>query len=730
VRTSAFNRPKPGIQNPIAFLSLFFLLLSAAPARAQLWTSYAHPNDIRDITRVGSTLWMATTGGALRYDLDTGEFEQLTRRASGGPLSQLLVSSVFDPVSGLVFFGTEDLGVSQYDPIADRWERFEFLPDNRINNISALDGEVQIGTLAGFALRRSATRTDICNEIDRGCCGPDPNRCDFPSFDVRDWASPATDRLWAATAAGPAEFDGISWRARLHPALLDARTIEAEGGQVFAAASGSKQVFRWNAESLSWVEASDGLRAQGLGNGVRLVQSGNGLYLCCSYGLFQWNGTSWIGTGLEDREVRSVVAINRPDIDLACATRDGIFLRRLVGPTTEWVQKLADGPPQNIATQAVAGAPDGTLWIGTLGGVMGFPAGGSGNWLDLRNGRPDGLSRFDIFSIYAARDNKLWVGKCCCREAPNCPTQFIGTDDAVSPTLLAYDGWSMSEDGAGRLWVGSNFTGLTLLGADGTHLVDVPAAAGGLASPSVRALATRNNDVWIGHEERGLQILRHGGNPTNTAGYQWKTFTTGQVPDPAIAAIELRNRDAYVLTSTSLVQYTDEVRVRQWPLNFDGEPRRGSGLAIDRSGNRWVGTSAGVLLINTAGETSLLTTQNSDIIFDEIIDVDLDPKNGDILFATRIGVTRLTPGAGPKPGGETGLYVFPNPFRPDSGLRVKVGGGSADNAEVMDLTGRLIARFDPAVGWDGTGIDGTTVAPGLYLVVLDGNDPLRLAVLR
>ena len=59
-----------------------------------------------------------------------------------------------------------------------------------------------------------------------------------------------------------------------------------------------------------------------------------------------------------------------------------------------------------------------------------------------------------------------------------------------------------------------------------------------------------------------------------------------------------------------------------------------------------------------------------------------------------------------------------------------MGGGTADNAEVMDLAGRVIARFDPAVGWDGTGTDGTTVAPGLYLVVLDGNDPLRLAVLR
>jgi len=726
--TPAFNRPEGFFAFPLMMLSLIVLLHPGSPALAQEWTSYAYPNDVRDITRVGSTLWMATTGGALRYDLDTETFEQLTRRASGGPLSQLLVSATFDPVSGLLFFGTEDLGVSQYDPVANRWERFEFLPDNRINGISALDGEVQIATQAGFAVRRSVNRTDICNEIDRGCCGPNPAQCDFPSFDVRDWASPATDRLWAATAAGPAEFDGTSWRARSHTGLMDARTIEAIDGQVFAAGPGTKQLFRWSAESSRWIDASSGLRTQGLGNAVRLVSTGGSLYLCCSYGLFRWASDAWVGTGLEDREVRSVVGVNRPDIDLAAATRDGIFLRRLLGPTTGWIQKLAVGPPQNIATQAVAGAPDGTLWIGTLGGVMALDP--EGEWRGVRNGGPDGLSRFDLFSIYAARDNKLWIGKCCCREIPNCPTQFVDTATEVSPALSAYDGWSMSEDGAGRFWIGSNSTGLALLGADGTHLVDVPPSSGGLTSPSVRALATRNNDVWIGHEGRGLQILRHGGNPTNTAGYQWKTFTAGQIPDPAITAIELRDRDAFVLTSSSLVQYTDEVRVRQWPLNFDGEPRRGSGLTIDRRGNRWVGTSAGVLLINPAGETSLLTTGNSDIISDEIIDVDLDPKSGDVLFATRIGVSRLKPGAGPKPGGGSGRFLFPNPFRPDGSLRVKVGGGTADNAEVMDLAGRPIARFDPAVGWDGTGQGGGTVAPGLYLIVLDGADPLRLAVLR
>ena len=102
--------------------------LLGGPAAADTWTTYAYPNDLRDITRVDQVLWMATTGGALKYDLATGQFEQITRKASGGPLSQLLTCVTWEDRDKLLFFGSADFGVSQYEPDADRWSRFEFVP--------------------------------------------------------------------------------------------------------------------------------------------------------------------------------------------------------------------------------------------------------------------------------------------------------------------------------------------------------------------------------------------------------------------------------------------------------------------------------------------------------------------------------------------------------------------------------------------------------------------------
>ena len=99
--------------------------LAVAPSRVQAddWTTYAHPNDLRDVTVAGGKLWLATTGGALSYDLAGGTFQQYPRRLAGGPVSQDLTSAAYDAVNGIVYFGSAAAGVSQYRPADDRRRR-------------------------------------------------------------------------------------------------------------------------------------------------------------------------------------------------------------------------------------------------------------------------------------------------------------------------------------------------------------------------------------------------------------------------------------------------------------------------------------------------------------------------------------------------------------------------------------------------------------------------------
>lgn len=694
-----------------------------SPAHADEWTTYAHPNDLKDVTAVGNTLWLATTGGALRFDIASGAFQQFPRRLAGGPVSQDLTSVCYDAVNGLVYFGSADAGVSQLTVADERWRRFDEVPNNEIRSVRSAAGELFVATAAGFSIRRSASRTDLCNDIDRACCGTEGEACDFPSFDVREFARVDTI-LWAVTAGGPAEQRGSLWLPHPDPAVLDARTVGGRDGQVYVATTAAQGVFHWNSGTASWAPAGGGLPAgQGLGDDVRLVSSGGELLLCAGPGLFRLEGGDWVSLGLE-RNTRSVAKVGATYY--AC-TRDGLFS----GAPGNWTQRLASGPPLNIAGQAIDVATDGTLWIATIGGVMGL--GPSGSWTSYRNGE-GGVAAFDIFSIFLDSQDRLWLGKCCCREVGKCPTQFVN-DGVVSAPLGAYDGWGMSEDQGHRLWIGTNFAGVYVLNPDGSVLTQLTGenTAQSLHSTSVRTTATDGNRVWLGYEDAGLSILDTKGDPANVAGYSWRYFngqSGSQLPDATVSDIEVVGaNDAWVLTSANLVHFQNNQKVKQVALNLGGEPRRGNALAIDPKGTKWIATSSGVLRVDRNDNVTVLNTSNSDLIGNEVLDVTIDPTNGDILFETRLGASRLHEVATPNPGDGDAAYAYPNPFLPDGAARLMIASTGATTADVYDLVGRPVARFSVTEGWDGRNDSGAFVAPGLYLVVAGGKT-LRVGVKR
>jgi hypothetical protein len=250
-------------------------------------------------------------------------------------------------------------------------------------------------------------------------------------------------------------------------------------------------------------------------------------------------------------------------------------------------------------------------------------------------------------------------------------------------------------------------------------------------------VAVEGGRIWLGHEDRGLQILTPGADPANPAGFTWKTFTgegSSPLPDAAVSDIAVEGSDVWVLTSGNLTRFRGTARLGDpIALSIGTVPRRGNALAVDRRGIKWVATNSGILKVTPAGQVSVLDMSNSDLISNEVLDAAVDPLSGDLLFITRLGTCRLKPGAGTAGNDGSGLYLYPNPFLPwdiAGSATVKIGGGAADNAVVTDILGRPVARFDPLVGWDGADDHGKLVAPGIYLVVVDGREILRLAVIR
>ncbi|MCA9728917.1 MAG: hypothetical protein KC729_14595, partial [Candidatus Eisenbacteria bacterium] len=114
------------------------LLLGSATARAQtdgIWDVYLNGNQMRDVAAVGDTLFIATTGGAVRYL--GGGFRQWNREPFG--ILSDSVSVVADDGAGSLWFGTERAGISVFDPIGERWSPFTSLlqpiPGDRIHTV-------------------------------------------------------------------------------------------------------------------------------------------------------------------------------------------------------------------------------------------------------------------------------------------------------------------------------------------------------------------------------------------------------------------------------------------------------------------------------------------------------------------------------------------------------------------------------------------------------------------
>ncbi len=171
---------------------------------------------------------------------------------------------------------------------------------------------------------------------------------------------------------------------------------------------------------------------------------------------------------------------------------------------------------------------EGTLWIGTPEGISLFDR-ESGTFRRIRSipGDPNGLSHDYVNTLARDRSGSVWVG------TVDGLNRFVGWDtlgpgagvivrgkpkvlrprfvryqhDPENPTGLAEKSvWSIYEDRAGWLWVGTDGGGLNRLNrATGTfeRFLSVPSDPGSLSDNSVRSIyEDASGTLWVGSEPR------------------------------------------------------------------------------------------------------------------------------------------------------------------------------------------------------------------------------------
>ena len=248
----------------------------------------------------------------------------------------------------------------------------------------------------------------------------------------------------------------------------------------------------------------------------------------------------------------------------------------------------------------------------------------------------------------------------------------------------------MTIDGIGIIAYNDNAT-VSDKSDDKLKVINDGSVTGALPSTTVNAMAfDLNNNLWIG-TDNGFAIL----------------YNTQSVFDAAAGdynaqriKLEFEGNVEYLLGNTNI---TD--------------------IEIDGANRKWLATAnTGIFLLSADGLEILqhFTEDNSPLISDNIIDLEMNQKTGEIFIITDKGLVSYRSDASEGADDYSQVTVFPNPARPDFNGLITIQGIKADSdIKITDASGNLVYKTTSNGGtatWNGKTVEGDRVKSGVYLI--------------
>ncbi len=155
-------------------------------------------------------------------------------------------------------------------------------------------------------------------------------------------------------------------------------------------------------------------------------------------------------------------------------------------------------------------------------------------------------------------------------------------------------------------------------------------------------------------------------------------------------------------------------------------------MAVDGGNRKWIGTlGAGVYLVSADGLKTIhhFTTENSPLLSDDIMAIQINDKTGEVFFATGMGLISYQSDAteaDPEEETFSSITVFPNPVRENfQGLITIKGLKENTTVKITDASGSLVYQTTSNGGmatWNGVCKNGKKAASGVYFVMASSTD--------
>lgn len=145
-------------------------------------------------------------------------------------------------------------------------------------------------------------------------------------------------------------------------------------------------------------------------------------------------------------------------------------------------------------------------------------------------------------------------------------------------------------------------------------------------------------------------------------------------------------------------------------------------MAVDGANRKWIGTNNGTWLLSADGRTIIehFTKDNSPLPSDTIIQIMIDPNEGEVFFNTNHEMVSYRGSATAGASAQNYIDIYPNPVAPSYNGPIAFK-GLVENAivKITELNGRLVFETRALGGqavWNGKTYEGSKVASGIYLV--------------